>query len=395
MMRERGCGLSVLAFARSEYEARMQRTLAAMHEARVDALLMFHQESMYYLFGYDQIGYWVYQTIVLPADASPPTAICRGADELMIQASPFITDVRPWLDDSEVDAGAFTAEVLKERRLLARGRRIGIEKKSHALLPYYYDLLRAHIPAEVELVDASDLVTELRLVKSPAELGYMRRAGAILDRAFGAAFEAVRPGVRECDVNAAVLHTLSSLGADYPAVAPPIASGPRTLTQTHGAATERVLQSGEPFIIEIGAPYRRYHAVAVHSGHLGEPPAEIRELYDAMREGVGEGIAATGPGIPAAGVAAAVLRRLAAQGLSRKGRHVGYGVGIGYPPTWLDSLRIKETDRHVLQPGMTFFLFVGALTRGSAQCLYVGEPVAVTDRGCERLSALPSQLRVV
>lgn len=387
----------MLPFEVPEYEARIERTRAAMREARLDLLLLFHQESLYYLFGYDQIGYWVYQTVVLPADGHGPgpAAICRHADELMIRESPFIKDIRPWTDDSHMNPGAFTVEILKERYALSKGRRIGIEKKSHALLPYYYDLLREQIPDGVELVDASDLVTELRLVKSPAELVYMRRAAEIMDAAFTAAFAAVRPGARECDVNAAVLHTLSSLGADYPAVAPPIASGPRTLTQTHGAATERVIRRGDPLTIEIGAPYKRYHAVAVHSGHLGEPTPEIRSLYDGLREGIEEGLEMIRPGLPAARVAAAVVGRLEGQGLSRKGRHVGYGIGIGYPPTWLDNLRIKETDPHVLREGMTFFLFAGALTKRGDRCLYLGEPVAVGRDGCERLSALPRELQVV
>jgi Xaa-Pro dipeptidase len=81
--------------------------------------------------------------------------------------------------------------------------------------------------------------------------------------------------------------------------------------------------------------------------------------------------------------------------LSRKGRHVGYGIGIGYPPTWIDNLRIKERDTHVMNPGMTFFLFVGAQTGVGDGCLYLGEPVAVTDRGVEHLSALPRRLRVI
>jgi Xaa-Pro dipeptidase len=74
---------------------------------------------------------------------------------------------------------------------------------------------------------------------------------------------------------------------------------------------------------------------------------------------------------------------------------VGYGIGIGYPPSWIDNLRIKETDTHVLQERMTFFLFVGAQATGGDRCLYLGEPLAVTSRGIDRLSALPRELRVI
>ncbi len=383
-------------FDRSEYRTRIQRTRQSMAAERLDGMLLFHQESLYYLFGYDQVGYWVYQAVVLPADPSVPTiAVCRRADELIIRDLPLVDEISTWLDDGDRDPGWTTAQVLEAHGLLGSSKRLGVEKKSHALVPYYYDLLRGHLDGRVELVDASDLVTELRLIKSPAEMRYMRRAGEIMDKAFAAAFEVVHAGRRECDVNAAVLSTLSTEGADYPAVAPPIAFGRRTLTQTHGAATERVIQQGDVFTIEIGAPYKRYHAVAVHSGCVGAPPAEVQTLYGHMRDGLERGLESIAPGVPTSRVCRAVNAGLEPGGLSRTGRHVGYGIGIGYPPTWIDNLRIKERDTHVLQPGMTFFLFVGAQTPAGDRCLYLGEPVAVTDRGAERLSGLPRQLRII
>src|SRR5438046_3167571 len=151
-----------LPFGLSEYKARIDRALAAMGAQGLDALLVFHQESMYYLFAYDQIGYWVYQAILVPADGSSPIAICRRADELMIRDSPFIKDIRPWSDDGDRDPGWSTSQLLRERNLLSGKRRIGIEKKSHALSAYHYDLLRDHIDERVQLFDASDLITDLR-----------------------------------------------------------------------------------------------------------------------------------------------------------------------------------------------------------------------------------------
>src|SRR5438552_7682655 len=106
--------MMALTFEITEYEALIERTRAAMREAHLDLLLLFHQESLYYLFGYDQIGYWVYQTVVLPADGSAPTAICRRADELMIRESRFIKEIRPRIDDSHVNTGAFTVYILRE-----------------------------------------------------------------------------------------------------------------------------------------------------------------------------------------------------------------------------------------------------------------------------------------
>ena len=381
-----------LPFSRAEYDERLRRTREAMRQAGLDALLVFHQEHMFYLAGYDQIGYWVYQVLVVPAAAAPMTAIVRKVDELLVRQGGIVDDVRVWLDDATRDPAEQTADVLRERGLLD-GRRLGIERKSHTLLPHYYDLLRAALRG-AELVDASDLVTDLRLVKSRAEVAYMRRAGEVMDAGVRAALDVLRPGVRECDVHAAVAQAMYAAGGEPPAVAPPMGAGPRTLTQTHGAATTRTIAAGDPFLLEVGGCVRRYHAVCMRTASLGPPSATMRSMYDAIREATDAGFAAIEPGVPTAEVARRVHDTMATRGYSRRGQHVGYGIGLGYPPTWIDSLRIKETDAHVLQPGMTFLLHSGLIAPDGSFYVALGDPVLVTERGADRLTALDRDLPV-
>jgi Xaa-Pro dipeptidase len=380
------------AFPRVEYDDRLRRTRAAMRRAGLDVLLVFHQEHMFYLAGYDQIGYWVYQVLVVPAAEAPMTAIVRKVDELLVREGGLVDDVRVWLDDEDRDPARQTADVLRERGLLD-GRRIGIERKSHALLPHYHELLREAL-RDAELTDASDLVTELRLLKSPAEVEYMRRAGQVMDAGVRAAFERLRPGARECDVHAAVAHAMYAAGGEHPSVAPPMGTGPRTLTQTHGGATTRVVAAGDPFLLEVGGCVRRYHAVCMRTASVGPPGDRMRSMYDAIREATDAGFAAIKPGVPTAEVARRVHDTMATRGYSRRGQHVGYGIGLGYPPTWIDSLRIKETDPHVLQPGMTFLLHSGLLAPDASFYVALGDPVLVTEAGAERLTALDRDLPV-
>ncbi|HZS34169.1 MAG TPA: Xaa-Pro peptidase family protein [Methylomirabilota bacterium] len=380
-------------FERAEYAARLRRTRAAMRAAGLDALLVFHQEHMFYLAGYDQIGYWVYQVLIVPADDAPMTAIVRKVDEPLVRDGGIVDDVRVWLDDTSRDPAQQTADVLAERGLLG-GRRLGIERKSHALLPYYHDLLRDAL-AGAELVDASDLITELRLVKSPAEVAYMRQAGAVMDAGVEAAWAALRPGVRECDVHAAVAAAMYRAGGEHPSVAPPMGTGPRTLTQTHGAATTREVRAGDPFLLEVGGCVRRYHAVCMRTASVGPPGERMRSIHAALRAATDAGLAAVRPGVATADVARAVHGELARHGYSRRGQHVGYGIGLGYPPTWIDSLRIKETDGHVLREGMTFLLHSGVRAPGEALYVALGDPVLVTATGAERLTRLSRDLPVI
>jgi Xaa-Pro dipeptidase len=364
-----------------------------MRAIGLDAILLFHQESMYYLFGYDQIGYWVYQTVLLPVDGEPG-AVVRKVDEALIREPGLVGDIRVWFDDPDKDPIALTGDILKDRGMTSTRCRVGVEMKSHALLPYYYERLRSELGSSVTFVDASDLVTDLRTIKSPAEIALMRKAADIMDNAFVAGRNVLRPGNRECDVGAAIAHALYANGGDPPAVPAPIASGERTFTGTHGAPTERVMQHGEPATIEIGAAYKRYHAVGLRSAVLGraETRSHAQSLHDSLVAGLAAGEALIKPGNEVRAVAARVLDALDELGVNRRGRHLGYGIGIGYPPTWLDSLRIKLTDPRTLDSGMTFFYMVGAQLEDGSGYLAVGDPVLVTSTGCEYLSALPREL---
>jgi Xaa-Pro dipeptidase len=332
----------------------------------------------------------VYQVLIVPVDEAPMTAIVRKVDELLVRQGGIVEDVRVWMDDARRTPADHTAEVLRERGLLD-GKRIGIERKSHALLPYYADLLREALRG-ADVVDASDLVTELRVLKSPAEIECMRRAGRVMDAGVRAGWAALRPGARECDVHAAVAHAMYAAGGEPPAVAPPMGTGPRTLTQTHGAATTREVRAGDPFLLEVGGCVHRYHAVSMRMASVGPPGDRLRSMYDAIRESTDAGLAMIRPGVPTGEVARGIHDTMDTRGYSRRGQHVGYGIGLGYPPTWIDSLRIKETDTHVLRPGMTFLLHSGLISPDGSFYAALGDPVLVTDTGVERLTALDREL---
>jgi Xaa-Pro aminopeptidase len=117
-------------------------------------------------------------------------------------------------------------------------------------------------------------------------------------------------------------------------------------------------------------------------------------MHDAIREATDAGLALLKPGVPTAEVARRVHEVMAGRGYSRRGQHVGYGIGLGYPPTWIDNLRIKETDEHVLQPGMTFLFHSGLLAPDASVYVALGDPVLITDTGVERLTGLDRELTI-
>ncbi|TIU45397.1 MAG: aminopeptidase P family protein [Mesorhizobium sp.] len=381
-----------LPFRNGEYRRRIDAVRQRLVEERLDAILLFHQESMFYLFGYEQIGYWIYQTAIVTADTPEITVFVRSADEDLVRGLPYVGNVRTWKDDSADDPVAITVELLRERGIIGDGMRVGIELKTHALLPFYHKRLNDALPS---LVDASDLITELRICKSDAEVIYMREAGKVIDAAYEGAFEVLRPGVLETEVLAAALTGMFRAGGHVPCTVPPFASGPRLRSWTHGHAVDRRILTDEAVTIEPGGSRFRYHAVGVQTRWVGgEPTAKVQRTFDELIQAQNAAISMIRPGVSTADTAREINRVLKQFQLYKPGIHSGYGTGIGYAPTWLDTLRIMENDCHVFGRNMTFFLAsYWAVKEGDVITeLCLGEPFVVTETGCERLSATPLSL---
>lgn len=359
---------------------RIERVRSRMEAEGLDGMLLFGQETLFYLFGYDQIGYWVFQAVYLPLEGEA-FAICRGPDAFMIEQSPFIDDVIVWSDDDPVDPSVR----LVDRMTAANAGRTGVELGSHALLAGRWSALKSATEGRVDLVDASALVADLRAIKDHGEIEQFRQAARHLDRSYRALESELRIGNTELDLLAASLDGMYRDGASPTAIHPPIASGPRTLSQTHGSATNRKIGPGEPVTTEIGAASQRYHAVGARTYVLGEAPPVLVAMHDAASAALEAGFAGFSVGEPLSDVAVAAQAELLERGYTRAGRHFGYGTGIGFPPTWLEHLRIKVSDHRPAVPGMTFFYFVGLADPERQICVYVGEPVLVTENGAERL----------
>ena len=215
-----------LAFDRQEFDARLARVREQMADQNLDVVLVFGQDQMFYLTGYDQIGYSYYQVLVVSRDDPRVVYLCREVDAHIIRETSVAEDIRVWYDDHRNDPTEFTAAIVREFVDIT-GCRIGMELQTHGLLPVFYARLAAHLAA-ASIVDASALLTDLRLEKSPAEVACMREAGTLFDIGMRAGFAAMHEGTRECDVHGAVMQSIYAAGGEFPAVAPPLESGPRT-----------------------------------------------------------------------------------------------------------------------------------------------------------------------
>src|SRR5499426_4706123 len=180
-----------LHFTEEELATRRKRACEEMARQGLDGLLVFRQESMYYLTGYDTSGYSMFQGMYLGADGS--LALCtRSADLRQARITSVVEDIRIWRDRQ----GATPAEDLRDMLEShgCRGKRLGVEYHAYGLTAQRGQMVDAALHGFCRTEDASDLVRLLRLVKSPAELAYVRRAGALADAALAVANRETVPG---------------------------------------------------------------------------------------------------------------------------------------------------------------------------------------------------------
>jgi Xaa-Pro dipeptidase len=383
-------------FSESELAERRARTTAAIRERGLDALVMFRQESMYYLTGYDTFGYVFFQTIVLTADGRM-VLLTRSADLRQARFTSIVEDIRIWVDREGADPARELRAILAELGL-ANGR-LGVEYEAYGLTARNGKRLETALAGFATLEDASDLVTRLRLVKSPAELAYVRKAAALADEAWSAAVALARPGAFEGDILAAMHGAVFRGGGDDPANEFIIGSG----SGPHSAAMlcryhsgRRHLAAGDSLTLEFAGTYRHYHACLFRTIQLGSPPQRQRDLYAASREALAACEAALAPGRTMGEVFEAHAQTLDRAGLSQYRLNAcGYSLGTTFAPNWMDWPMFYAGNPEVIAPGQVFFLHMIVFDSDHGLPACVGRTSIVGERGAEPLSRADLALTVV
>lgn len=321
-----------LHFERSEFDARLARLLAKMQEEKLDAMLLFAQESMYWLTGYDTFGYCFFQTLVVKSDGTM-VLLTRSADLRQAQLTSVISDIRIWVDRVNADPTVDLKELLVELDLL--GARIGVEYDTHGMTGRVARLLDSQIATFGQIVDASYLVGRLRLVKSPTEIAYVERAATLADDALDAALALIKPGADEADILAAMQGTIFSGGGDYPANEFIIGSGPEALLCRYKAG-RRKLDADDQLTLEWAGAYAHYHAAMMRTVVVGDPTHRHRELFSACLETIQAIETVLKPGHTFGDVFDMHAKIMDERGLARHRLNAcGYSLGARFsPPGW-------------------------------------------------------------
>lgn len=387
-----------LAFARSEYAARIAKTRAAMERAGIDLLIVTDPTNMGWLTGYDGWSFYVHQCVLLALDGEP-VWFGRNQDANGAKRTAFMAheNIVGYPDHYVQSSARHPMDYLSTEVIAARGwstLRIGVELDNYYFSAAAYASLQKHLPA-ARWVDATALVNWQRAVKSPREIEYMRVAARIVERMHAHIVETIEPGMKKSDLVAQIYATgiggADGFGGDYPAIVPLLPTG-ADAAAPHLTWDDSMFARGAGTFFEIAGCYRRYHCPLSRTVYLGKPPAHFIEGERAVVEGIEAGLAAAKPGNVCEDIANAFFAVLRRAGIDKDSR-CGYPIGASYPPDWGErTMSLRPGDRTVLEPGMTFHFMPGLWLDDWG--LEITESILITETGVETFCNVPRKLFV-
>jgi Xaa-Pro dipeptidase len=378
----------MLHFPKSEFERRLQETRAELRRRSLDGLLIFAQESHYYLTGFDSGGYKHFQCAVLTTDEKPITLLTRRPDLQQARRTSTIEDVRIWYNAEDENPARDLKAILEEKGL--RGARLGVEMATYGLTGANWELLRTTLEGWCLLVDASSVVQLQRAVKSPAELEFVRKAAGLADDAVMAMLRTARPGVPEADILAAIHGAMLKGDGDVVGGPQILGSGPKALL-VRAPTGRRTLGSDEQLTMEWAGIYRRYHAGIFRTVAIGKAKPQHRALFDLVKEALHAMTEAAAPGQPLGRIDDVHRRIFDAAGYREQRQWTaGYSLGATFPPRGLMDYppMLYAGNPMLARPGMVFFLHAVISDERTESAMCLGHTILVTPTGREVLSKL-------
>ena len=376
-------------FSSEELAARRAAAGEAMERRGLSGLLVFKPESMFYLTGYDTFGFCFFQCLWLGRGGGM-TLLTRAPDLRQARHTSVIDDIRIWIDEADADPAGQLRQVVDEHG--GAGERIGVELDTYGLTAASWRRVEAGFEGFCRLEDASDLVSELRLRKSPAELECVRRAAELADDALAEAERLAVPGAFEGDILAAMQGAVFRGGGDYPGNEFIIGSGRDALLCRYFSGRRR-LGARDQLTLEFAGAWRHYHAALMRTLVVGPERPEQQHLHRVCSEALDGCLGAVRPGRAFGDVFDAHARVLDDAGLREHRMNAcGYSLGATFAPTWMDGPMFHAGNPRPIEPAMVLFIHIIVADSDRGLAMTLGETVIVTGDGCERPSRAPRRL---
>ncbi len=380
-----------------EARQRSYRMQARLRDAGLDLALITDESSIAYF-----AGFWGYlsvefgrPTFLIIRAYDEPVVITPLMESEMVGAMTWIDNVQTW-----EDVGPNGWDAVLQQTLGNGLSKLGIE---HDSMPVIVRNCLDEQLKGVELQDVSNLIGDMRMIKSPLEIEVMKQAGQIAGAMMGAAEGALAENAPEYEAALAVINAGTRKAADFLTakgweqfVSPLIhnlqimQSGTDT-SMVHRRASVKRLEKGDPvyFCFCNMAQFKQYKLGFDRMFHILKVSDEAARVQQAAIDAQQAAIAAVRPGVTAESIAQA-----ANEVYRERGYETGYRTGRSIGMAYLESPELKEGDQTLLKAGMTFAVDGGISVDGKLGGR-IGDSIVVTEHGFEYLTEYPRELLVV
>lgn len=382
-------------FTKEEFAVRLRRVQKRMSLAELDLIIVTDPCNIYYLTGYDGWSFYTPQALLVPREGELLLFLRMMDVPGALVSSCLSEEGVLGYEDSLVqiaDAHPFDVLVREIQYRWPKARKVGLETESYYFSVRGYKLLEAGLH-NAELIDSQFLVNWVRFVKSPAEVALMRQAGVLLSKSFEAAFDAIKPGARECDVAAAVyaanLVGDENVGGNYTS-SPAFILVNEKASMPHLPWSTNKIEQGAQLNLELMGNRLRYQVTMGRTVIVGAPSKRVLELEQIVREGIETVLEFIKPGVTCHDVAQKIYSFYDRHSIHKDSR-CGYSLGITYPPTGGElTASIRRGDKTVLVPGVAMHFLPAIWERGAS--FMMSEPFVVTETGAECLADVERSL---
>ena len=371
-----------LHFSDQEFSNRKNNTIESMKKFNLDAILIFRQESMYWLTGYDTFGYVFFQTLVMDQKGNM-ILLTRAPDLRQAQNTSNIKDIRIWVDKDNSDPTHELKNILNELNL--KGKNIGVEYEAYGMTGRSAMKLNESLKNFCTLGDYSELITALRVVKSNEEITYVKKAAELADKALDVVWKFAKKGVSESKILAEMNKVIFEGGGDYPANEFIIGSGKNSLLCRY-QSEKQILSSPDQLTIEWAGTYKHYHSAMFRTIPIGKANKKHYEMHEACIAALKNCEKELVPGNKIGNVFDIHAKTFDDLGFKKARMNAcGYSLGATFSPNWMDWPMLYTKNPYNIEVGNIFFLHMILMDSDSQLAMNLGETYLVNEKGSERL----------
>jgi len=371
-------------FPEKEYLDRYERAYALMERDGLDALVISEKNNYWYFSGLIsyQLDHVQRPQICFLPKGGKPMLLVYGNDKAKAKALPWVGEVRAYVDvpfPEEMIAGCLKAMGLGEAKLgfeLGDDQRLGI--------PANYLLRLTEALPKAQIKDGTAALTEMRLIKSPQEIEFMRKACDISMKAYDRCLPQLRPGMTRREVADKLYISMIEEGAHprHPGF---------LMLNSSTRYDDRRYNKGDRMIADFGACYEGYYGDITRMAIFGPASEEQKKDHRMACDVIQLCFDVMQPDTPIAELSRVANRELVKRGYQAvdSPKRIGHGIGMARaePPS------LNEVEKELHRPGM--ILALEPKVRSEKSAVHLEEDVLITERGPEFLTTGREELRII